>query len=53
MKLSIITDYINYSLAKREVPNMYIEGVGFGKYIGLKNRFSPIGLEILGLQKKD
>ena len=29
---SFITDYINYSLAKREVPNIYIEGgVGYGK----------------------
>ena len=29
---TFITDYINYTLAKSEVPNMYIvERVGFGK----------------------
>ena len=29
---TFITDYINYTLAESEVPNMYIEGgVGFGK----------------------
>ena len=38
---SFITDYINYTLAKSLVPNMYIvRGVGFWQ-IGLKNRFSP------------
>ena len=26
-----LTDYINYTLAKNEVPNMYIVGVGFRK----------------------
>ena len=26
-----IPDHINYTLAKSEVPNMYIVGVGFGK----------------------
>ena len=28
---TFITDYINYKIAKREVPNMYIAGVDFGK----------------------
>ena len=32
MVCSFITDVINYTLAKSEVPNMYIVGgVGFGK----------------------
>ena len=31
MVSSCITDNINYTLAKNEVPNMYIGGVGFGK----------------------
>ena len=31
MSSTFITDYINYTLAKSKVPNMYIVGVGFGK----------------------
>ena len=30
---TIITDYINYTLSKCKVPNMYIVAVGFGKEV--------------------
>ena len=46
----IITDYINYTLAKSEVPNMYIVEVGYGNR--QKTQFFPIGLKILGQQIK-
>ena len=53
MPIPLITDYVNYTLAKSEVPVMYIVGGGtLYQICCLKNRFSPIILKIVGLQKK-
>ena len=41
---SFITDYINHTLTKNDVPNMNIVGEDLKKQV-----FSPIGLKMLGL----
>ena len=43
-----MTDYVNYTLAKSKVSDMYI----VGGQIGPKTGISSIGLKKLGLQKK-